>query len=98
MTPAIHECLVDLAEATRHDARIALGVSTRSLVMAIPALQVWAMLHGRDFVSPRDVKSLAVPMLSHRLELAAGVTDADAVLADCAAPIIECHTRKTLAR
>jgi MoxR-like ATPase len=98
VTPALHECLVDLAEATRHDQRIALGVSTRSLVLAIPALQVWAMLHGRDFVSPRDVKALAVPMFSHRLELAAGATDADAVVTDCAAPIIECHTRKTLAR
>jgi MoxR-like ATPase len=92
----IHECLVDLAAALRKDRRVALGISTRSLVQAIPALQARAMLSGRDFVSPRDIKALAVPLFSHRLELAPGVKDADAVVIDCATPIIEAATRRTL--
>ena len=38
----IQECLVDIAQALRKDRRVALGVSTRSLIQAMPALQVWA--------------------------------------------------------
>jgi MoxR-like ATPase len=96
--PAVHECLVDVAEALRHDSRVALGISTRCLVLAIQALQVWAAIHGRDYVSPRDLKALAVPMFSHRLELAPGVaaTEADAVVTSCVLPVIEKFTRKSL--
>jgi MoxR-like ATPase len=93
---AMHECLVDVAEALRHDPRVALGISTRCLVLAIPALQVWAAAHGRDYVSPRDLKALAVPMFSHRLELAAGETDADKVVNECVLPVVEAFTRKAL--
>ena len=96
--PAIHECLVDVAQALRKDNRVALGVSTRSLVLAIPALQAWAVLHGRDFVSPRDVKALAVPLFSHRLELVPGEKEPDAVVQECVAPVVEKLTRRTLAR
>jgi MoxR-like ATPase len=96
---AIYECLADVAEATRRDKRIALGVSTRSLVLAIPALQVWAMLHGRDYVSPQDVKDLSGPMFSHRVEPAPGsAANVDAIIAECTAAVVERHTRNTLAR
>jgi MoxR-like ATPase len=87
---------VDLAEALRRDRRVALGVSTRSLVQAVGALQVWAMSQGRDFVSPRDVKALAVPLFSHRLDLTPGVKDAAQIVTECVTPIIESMTRKTL--
>jgi MoxR-like ATPase len=96
VAPSIQECLVDVAEALRQDRRVALGISTRCLVLAIPALQVWAMMHGRDYVSPRDVKALAVPMFGHRLELAPGAGDADAVVTECVLPVIEAVTRKSL--
>ncbi|HVS34683.1 MAG TPA: AAA family ATPase [Gemmataceae bacterium] len=98
VAPIIHECLVDIAQAIRQDDRVALGVSTRSLVLAIPALQAWAALHGRDFVSPRDVKALAVPLFSHRLELVPGEKAPDAVVQECVAPVVEKATRRTLAR
>jgi MoxR-like ATPase len=97
VTPAIHECLVDVAQATRKDKRVALGVSTRSLVLAISALQVWAMVHGRDYVSPKDIKALSVPLFSHRLELAPGAHDADKIIVECVAPVVERLTRKSLA-
>jgi MoxR-like ATPase len=96
VSPVIHECLVDIAQALRKDSRIAQGISTRSLVLAIPALQVWALLHGRDYVSPRDIKALAVPLFSHRLELLPGVKNPDAVVSECIAPVIEKATRRTL--
>jgi MoxR-like ATPase len=98
VAPLIHECLVDIAEALRKDRRILLGVSTRSLVQAIPALQARATMLGRDFVSPQDIKSLAAPLFAHRLDLAAGVKDADALVGECVAPIVEAATRGTLGR
>ncbi len=94
--PIMHECLVDVAEALRQDPRVALGISTRCLVLAIPALQVWAAAHGRDYISPRDLKALAVPMFSHRLELASGETDADRIVNECVLPVVESLTRKAL--
>jgi MoxR-like ATPase len=96
VSPAVQECLVDVAQALRKDSRIALGISTRSLVLALPALQVWALLHGRDFVSPKDIKSLSVPMFSHRIDLVPGVKNADEVVLDVITPIVEKMTRKTM--
>lgn len=98
VAPQIMECLADVAAETRRDRRIALGVSTRSLVLALPALQVWAMLNGRDYVSHRDVKALAIPMFSHRVEPAPGVTDIDAVISECTAKIVDRYASKTLDR
>ena len=92
----LYEGLVDIADALRKDPRVLLGISTRSLILAIPALQVWAMMHGRDFISPRDVKTLAAPIFGHRLELVPGETDPDRIVAECIAPIIESLSRRTL--
>jgi MoxR-like ATPase len=92
----IYEGLADIAQALRHDKRVLLGISTRSLILAIPALQVWAMIHGRDYISPRDVKTLAAPIFGHRLELMPGEKEPDKVVADCIAPIIETMSRSTL--
>ncbi len=94
--PAIHECLVDIARALRADRRAAQGVSTRSLVLAVPALQARATLHGRDFVSPEDVRALTIPLFAHRLVLASGARDPAAIVTECALPVIEKVTRTTL--
>ena len=74
----------------------ALAISTRSLVLAIPALQARAMTQGRDYVSPKDIKALAPLLFSHRLEMVPGYKDPDAVVQDCATPIIEAATRRSL--
>jgi MoxR-like ATPase len=95
--PAIHECLVSVAGTLRKDRRVALGISTRSLVQAVPALQTRAMMQGRDYVSPRDLKALAVPLFAHRLVLAPGSKDAELVVTEAVAPIVEAMTRRTLA-
>ena len=75
LVPAIHmqEPLVDylmsVVEATRNDSAIALGVSTRGALTYFKAAQALAMVHGRAFVIPDDIKRLAVPVLSHRIVL-----------------------------
>jgi MoxR-like ATPase len=98
VAPLIHEALVDIARALRSDRRVLQGTSTRSLVMALPALQARAMIHGRDHVAPDDVEALMVPLFGHRLELAPGTDDAAPVISVCAAPVIERLARLSLQR
>ena len=96
--PAVHRCLVDIAQALRDDKRCIQGVSTRSLVLAIPALQTRAMLHGRDFVAPDDIEALAPNVFQHRLSLVPGAGDAAAIVRDCLRGPIEALSRGSLRR
>ena len=98
VSPRVQECLVDIARAIRADRRCTQGVSTRSLVQAIPALQTLAMLRGRDFVSPDDVEYLAVPLFQHRLALVPGVEDPRALVSESLRGPIEALSRSTLQR
>ena len=65
--PAIHGYLLDIVEATRECDELHVGVSTRGALGLSRAAQAHALLHGREYVVPDDVKSLAVPVLSHRV-------------------------------
>jgi MoxR-like ATPase len=73
-TIRVDDALVDYAmtivEETRRHPAISVGVSTRGVLAWYRAAQGAALAAGRDFVVPDDVKSLAVPCLSHRLVLA----------------------------
>ena len=66
---AIDEYIVDLVRATRTDNRVALGVSPRGAVALQNVVRAEAALQGRDFVTPDDVKAMAVPVLAHRIVL-----------------------------
>ena len=60
---------VDLAAATRaHDA-VEVGASPRGSQALVLVARSMAVLSGRDFVTPEDVKAVAVPALAHRLSL-----------------------------
>lgn len=65
--PRVREYLVDLVEATRNDSSIQLGVSPRGMLHWQRISQAWAVLQGRDFVTPSDVVHVAKPVLSVRL-------------------------------
>ena len=67
--PALADYVVALSAATRSDARAQLGASPRAGLALLRAAKAQALLEGRGFVLPEDVKSLAVPVLSHRLIL-----------------------------
>ena len=67
VAPGIKAYLVDLAEATRRHAGLALGVSPRATMALQSAARTRAASQGRDFVAPDDVKALAAPVLEHRL-------------------------------
>lgn len=98
IAPAIHEALVDIADATRSTDRALQGVSTRALVLMLPALQAHALANGRDYVSSDDIEHLASYVFAHRLELAPGAGAAEDVVAECCAGALETLSRKSLRR
>jgi MoxR-like ATPase len=61
--------MVDLAAATRSSPRVQVGASPRGTLALLKLARARAALAGRDFVTPEDVKSVAVPALAHRLTL-----------------------------
>jgi MoxR-like ATPase len=61
--------VVNVVNATRSHPDVYLGASPRGSLALARASQAFALLHGRDFVLPDDVKQLAAPTLSHRLIL-----------------------------
>ena len=59
--------LMALVAATRESEFLALGVSTRGAMALYRASQAIAFLRGRDYVTPDDVKRLAIPIFAHRV-------------------------------
>ena len=66
---AIAEYMLRLIENTRNDPRLRLGISPRGSLALYRTSQVRAMVAGRDHVLPEDVRTLAIPVLAHRLML-----------------------------
>jgi MoxR-like ATPase len=61
--------VVDLVRATRSDERVTLGASPRGALALLKLARAAAMMRRSDFVTPDDVKTMAVPALAHRLAL-----------------------------
>src|SRR3954470_8739000 len=64
---SISDYLLDIVHMTRRSDELHVGVSTRGALTLYRAAQSLAMVSGRDFVIPDDVKTLAVPVLAHRV-------------------------------
>jgi MoxR-like ATPase len=64
---ALADYLLEIVEATRKHADIALGASPRAALGLYRSAQASALLEGRDYVVPDDIKKLVVPVLAHRL-------------------------------
>jgi MoxR-like ATPase len=67
VSDAIEGYVVDLVTATRESQRLAVGASPRGSIALLKLSRAKAALAGRDFVTPEDVKAVAVPALAHRL-------------------------------
>ncbi len=98
IAPAIREALVNIADQTRRSERALQGVSTRSLVLMMPALQARAAARGRVYVSAEDVEALAPMIFGHRLMVAPGGGAAEEIIADCCKQPLERLARSTLRR
>ena len=61
--------VVSLAAATRHHPQVAVGASPRAELDLVQLARARALLQGRDYVIPEDVKALATPAMAHRITL-----------------------------
>jgi len=68
------EYIAQIARATRRDARIDIGVSPRGTQRLFEAARARAVLSGRSYVTPDDIKRVAEPTLAHRLVLTPDAT------------------------
>jgi MoxR-like ATPase len=66
---SVSQYLLQIITATRQHQGIRLGVSTRGTLLYGRIVRARALLKGRDYVLPEDVKALAIPALSHRILL-----------------------------
>jgi MoxR-like ATPase len=80
--PLIKQYIVQLANATRDHESVYLGASPRGSLALFRTAQARALLEGRDFVTPDDVKELAVVALGHRLIMSPGATVTGVSVAD----------------
>jgi MoxR-like ATPase len=67
LDPSLAEYIVELVRTTRHDARAEVGASPRGSLALQKLSRARALLEGRDFVVPDDIKGFAVPALAHRI-------------------------------
>lgn len=67
--PNVRKYVVDIVRNTREHSELSLGASPRAGLALYKASQATAAIDGRDFVTPDDVKSAAIPVLAHRLML-----------------------------
>jgi MoxR-like ATPase len=73
VSEAVLDYALAITEATRKHPDLELGASPRASITLVRTAQARALLDGRDFVVPDDVKALAVPSLAHRVVPAAGL-------------------------
>lgn len=64
---SVAEYILAIIQATRNDDHIQLGASPRGSLSFFEACQARALVEGRDYVTPGDVKRMATPVLSHRI-------------------------------
>ena len=81
--------IVDICRRTRVDGRVAVGVSPRGTQRLFEAARAYAVLQGREFVTPDDIKRVAQPSLAHRLVLTPDATVNDVDKADIIDDVLE---------
>jgi MoxR-like ATPase len=87
--PLIKEYIAMVVDQTRRHEAVYLGASPRGSLALYRACQAQALLDGRDFVTPDDVKSLAYPTLGHRLIVSPASRVKDVAPADIVAGCLQ---------
>lgn len=83
MDTKVREYLVDIARQTREDGRVEVGVSPRGIQRFYEAARARAIIAGRAYVAPDDVKTIAPAVITHRL-----VLTSEAAIQDIAAAAV----------
>ncbi|QDT59127.1 ATPase RavA [Stieleria bergensis] len=66
---SLEDYLLQIVQRTRTDSAFAVGVSTRAAISFYRGCQARAVTENRDYVTPDDIKTLAIPVLAHRVLL-----------------------------
>lgn len=69
VSPLVADYAVRLVEATRRAGEVRLGASVRGTLALVRLASAWAVANGRHYVTPDDIRDLAMPVLAHRLVL-----------------------------
>lgn len=69
VSPLIASYVSELVEASRRAGEVRLGASVRGALSLVRMASAWALVSGRPYVTPDDVRELAIPVLAHRLVL-----------------------------
>ncbi|MBE6608061.1 MAG: MoxR family ATPase [Ruminococcaceae bacterium] len=67
VSDSVKDYIIALAEASRTSERIRLGISPRASLALMRAAKGYALISGRDYVIPDDVKHVAIPVMAHRI-------------------------------
>lgn len=70
--PLLMDYIVKIVEATRKSKELLMGISPRGTLSLLRAVRAYAMVKGRGYVVPEDIKELVIPVFSHRLIFPAG--------------------------
>ncbi|NIJ44198.1 MoxR-like ATPase [Wenyingzhuangia heitensis] len=65
--PKLIQYIADIVVSTRSNSFLYLGASPRASIALLKASKAFAAINGRDFVTPEDIKQVAVPVLQHRV-------------------------------
>jgi MoxR-like ATPase len=87
--PAIRATIVRIVQATRSNPEFQFGVSTRAALMLQNALQAWALVNGRTYVTENDLKFMLPYVLGHRLSTQASSSESFAAIERLANPYLE---------
>lgn len=66
---SIYEYIVTLVEGTRTSPLFSMGASPRGSIALLRMAKAMAVLHGRDYVTPEDIKAVFIDVLGHRVKL-----------------------------
>ena len=91
VTPEVIAYAVRLTRATRESQGLALGAGTRGAISLVRVAKSFAAMAGRDFVTPDDIKSAALPVLRHRVSVAPELAISGQTADDTLAAIVN-HT------
>jgi MoxR-like ATPase len=64
---SLNDYILEIVDSTRHHEQLQLGVSTRGAITLYRAVQGLALIEGRNYAIPDDVKRLVLPVLAHRI-------------------------------
>lgn len=65
--PNLIKYIADIVVSTRNNSFLYLGASPRASIALLKASKAFAAINGRDFVTPEDIKHIAIPVLQHRV-------------------------------